>query len=414
MSLFDQVKEPLVKYTPRYYQQAAIDAGVSFFRSDAPGHGLMVEPTGSGKSLVIAGIVDGMDEECVVFQPSQEILMQNWGKLRDYGYYAAIFSASLNRKQTSRITLATIGSAINRLKDFERYRYIIIDECHGVNASTDANNGKKSMYLRYIEHMQKVNSAKVIGLTATPYRLHTNRYDGANNKFLTRTQDKVFTHVLHYTQIQELYREGYLAKLIYYPVPGFTRKGIKLNSKGTDFNDKDLAQRFKEIGFDNILLRTMLKLVPIRRSILVFTKFVWEAQSLANRLNSESPGMAAVVSDETPPVLRKRLVEQFKSGQLQVMVNVGVFTTGFDHPPLDAVVLARPTMSLSLYYQMVGRGMRPDPSKTHCKVVDLCENLALFGKVEDLELKAEGKNGDLWYFSGTDGRRLTNIPFGER
>ncbi len=415
MNLFDDIKEPQVKYTPRYYQQAAIDAGISFFRNNEPGNGLIVAPTGSGKSLIIAGIVDGLDGETVVFQPSEEILMQNWKKLKDYGYYAGIYSAALGRKQTSRITLATIGSAINNMKLFERYRHIIIDECHKVDASREAktSTGKKGMYLRYIEHMQKACDAKVIGLTATPYRLTSDRYNGAISKFLTRTQDKVFTKVLHYTQIKELYEHGFLCPLTYHTIPGFTRKGIKLNSKGSDFSDKELAARFKEIGFDNLVKRVVHEklLVPgLRKHILVFTKFVWEARSLVNRLNAEMPGCAELVHGESAN--REDIFKRFMSGQTRVLANVGVATTGFDFPELDCVCLARPTMSLSLYYQMIGRGMRTHPLKKSCKVVDFCENLPLFGKIEDMELRAGGVKGDLWHYVGTGGVELTNKGMG--
>ena len=97
----------------------------------------------------------------------------------------------------------------------------------------------------------------------------------------------------------------------------------------------------------------------------------------------------------------------FKSGRIKVVANVGVLTTGFDFPELDTIVLARPTRSLSLYYQMIGRGIRPCPNKVNW-VVDLCENFNRFGRVDDLKL-AQIKPGIWAVFNGN--RQLTNVYF---
>lgn len=94
-----------------------------------------------------------------------------------------------------------------------------------------------------------------------------------------------------------------------------------------------------------------------------------------------------------------------------MVCNVGVLTTGFDYPELETVILARPTMSLALYYQMIGRGVRPHPAKEYTKIVDLCGNIHLFGKVENLEI-IDGGNGKWFITNGR--RRLTNVYYGDR
>lgn len=103
---------------------------------------------------------------------------------------------------------------------------------------------------------------------------------------------------------------------------------------------------------------------------------------------------------------KEELFQLFHIGELKVLANVGVLTTGFDYPELDTVVMARPTMSLSMWYQIVGRCIRPHPDKESSWVVDLCGNLKRFGKVEDLEL-VDGGNGK-WSVC-TGGRQLTNV-----
>jgi DNA repair protein RadD len=116
-----------------------------------------------------------------------------------------------------------------------------------------------------------------------------------------------------------------------------------------------------------------------------------------------------VVSGTTPKGEREDILQRFKSGRIKVVANVGVLTTGFDFPALSTVLLARPTMSLALYYQMVGRAIRPYPGKD-AWIVDLCGNYDRFGKVEDLELR-EPKKGMWAVYSGE--KQLTNVFFGD-
>lgn len=122
-------------YVLRSYQQNAVNRSVEFLTNPRlrGRNGLLVIPTGAGKSLVIAGIAARLDAPVLVFQPSKEILQQNAEKLRGYGYAPAIWSASLNRKRVGQITLATIGSVMNHVEAFKHFKYVLIDEAHLVN-----------------------------------------------------------------------------------------------------------------------------------------------------------------------------------------------------------------------------------------------------------------------------------------
>ena len=102
------------------------------------------------------------------------------------------------------------------------------------------------------------------------------------------------------------------------------------------------------------------------------------------------------------------ILKHFKTGEIPVVANVGVLTTGFDYPELDTVVMARPTMSLAMWYQIVGRAIRPHPNKEAGWIVDLCGNINRFGYVENLKL-VDGGNGKWAVFS--NGRQLTNVRF---
>lgn len=383
-------------YELRPYQQEAVDRAVNFFRSDKKGNAILVLPTGAGKSLVVANIAKQLDAPTIVLQPSKEILEQNYTKLCSYGTRGAgIFSASLNRREVAPITFATIGSVKRYTKSFSVFKYIIIDECHCVNA-------EDGMYKEFIDAL----GCKVLGLTATPYRLCSYREYGSILKFITRTKKRIFNEVLYVVQVRELLHQGFLAQLKYYRLNIVDTRQLTLNSTGADFTDQSVRRHYDAIDFRRHLTDIVRRLlVAGRESILVFTRFVEEAEHITQMF----PDCSAVVSGTTSKGEREDILQRFKSGRIKVVANVGVLTTGFDFPALSTVVLARPTMSLALYYQMVGRAIRPYPGKD-AWIVDLCGNYDRFGKVEDLELR-EPKKGMWAVYSGD--KQLTNVFFGD-
>jgi len=125
------------KYTLRPYQQSAVNAAVSFLTETHKGNGktkdngIIIAPTGSGKSLLLANIARRLGGGVLVFQPSKEILDQNLGKLLSYGETATVYSASKKCQDVSPLTFATIGSVKSRAELFKDFRYIFIDECPG-------------------------------------------------------------------------------------------------------------------------------------------------------------------------------------------------------------------------------------------------------------------------------------------
>ncbi len=398
-----------MEYKLRDYQEQASAAAVKFFddKANAKHNGILILPTGAGKSLVIADIASKIDEPLIVLQPNKEILEQNYNKLLSYGIFdCSIYSASLNSKEIRRITFATIGSVMNHLEDFNHFHKIIIDECHYVNS----NGGQ------YKEFIEAVDGRQVIGLTATPYRLSqtidpktiNKRYKkyGSILKFLTRTRPRIFDQVLYHVQIKTLLDRGYLAKLRYFDLNAIDLDNVELNTTGADYDDRSLFDEFERVGFYsytlNIVKRVMRPKDGGRRNgIIVFTRFVEDAERLAEDLM----GFCEVLSGTTPKKEREAILERFKNGDTEVIANVGILTTGFDHPALDTIILARPTMSLALYYQMVGRAIRPYEGKDGW-VIDLCGSISKFGKVEDLWLDP-GENGK-WVVRNNN-NILTNV-----
>lgn len=404
-------------YQLRDYQQQASDAAVRFFTTKSDRNGILVLPTGSGKSLCIADIAFRLGAPVLVLQPSREILAQNFGKLRSYGVEdCSIYSASFNKKEIDRITFATIGSIMAHIEDFDHFKYILVDECHLVNP-------QEGQYKTFFAKVKR----KILGLTATPYRLSAQRVQidclGRYNpdlepqnkcilKFLTRTRPRIFHDVIYQVDISTLLERGYLAKMRYFDIPVINPKNVRRNSTGMDYDEGSLFQEFEQTALAKQLVNIVKRLqhpkdgVP-RKGILVFTKFLDESEFLANQIKD-----CAIVSGSTPKKERVQILEDFKAGRIKVVSNVGVLTTGFDYPELDTIVMARPTMSLALWYQVVGRAIRPHPDKKESWIVDLAGNVRRFGRVEDLHLY-EHRPGEYVIQGYADGgwRQLTQKYF---
>ncbi|MBA3673460.1 MAG: DEAD/DEAH box helicase [Chitinophagaceae bacterium] len=378
-------------FTPRPYQQQAIDANITFFKRKSKRHAIEILPTGSGKSVVIANTAMQLEGKTVVFQPSKEILEQNYAKFISYGYRAGIYSASAGMKYVDKITFATIGSVAKKHHLFRDFQNIIIDECHLVNA-------KGCMYLDFIN---SVEQCKVLGLTATPYRL-TSGYDGAMLKFLTRTRPRVFSDVLYYIQNNVLFDNGFLAKLEYFAFNVIDRKMLSLNSTGTDYTDASLRAYYRKINMPQTTAYYANRLLDKRKNLLIFCALIEEAEKVRHLVDG-----SVILTGKTDTATREKILSQFKSGKIKCVVNVGVLTTGFDYPELECVLLARSTMSLALYYQMTGRAMRPHPNKQSAWIVDLGGNIQTFGKIETMKIVV---NNDLYSISN-NGRQLTNVSF---
>jgi DNA repair protein RadD len=245
-------------------------------------------------------------------------------------------------------------------------------------------------------------------------------------RFITRTSPKIWDDMIYYKQISDLFDEGYLAKLDYYPTRGIDPSLLRLNKSGTEFTDESMKAAFKASDMEARIVNLCQRLLsgeksPARKNALIFTKFVEEAKNLTEFIPN-----SAYVCGETPKREREQILGDFKAGRIKVVANVGVLTTGFDFPELETIVLARPTMSLSLYYQMLGRAIRPHPDKKSAWIVDMCGTYSRFGPVEEFKvgLDAKGKpiitgarmvaNEKNAPVPSKQRRQLTNAPLVER
>lgn len=354
--------------TPRPYQQTAINAATAHFRERSPDHAVCVLPTGAGKSLVIAKTVEQVGGRFLILQPSKEILEQNIAKYRALGCEAGIYSAILGQKHRAPVTFATIGSVMNNWRIFEQYRQVIVDECHVVNPKAG----------QYQFLLNNIPSVTCVGLTATPYRLRSNSSPVID--FITRTRPAFWKQVIHVTQQNELLEAGYLTPITYKRRDEIDLKNLRV--RGAEYEETSLLAEMNRVTIEDLILQEIELCEAAGKSVLVFVEFIETLQ----KIQRKRPDLN-FVTGTTPPDRRAEILHRFKCGAIKTVMNVGVLTTGFDHPELDRIIVAKATKSLSLWYQIIGRGQRIAPEKETCHVVDMCGNLGVLGDPQKLEVK---------------------------
>jgi len=375
----------------RPYQQLAFER----IRDDLlrEGASLVIMPTASGKSHVIAHAAT-LASPVLILQPSQELLQQNYDKLallvpnEDIG----IYSASFNSKEIKKFTFATIQSVYKCPEKFTHIKLVIIDESHDM-----APRALSSMYTQFLKD---IGQPKVLGFTATPYRLEIGYYRNAAGELEASTMLKLINRMRHkehktcfWKRIiykvdhKVLEEEGYLSPLVYLHEPLLPYEEIPVNVSRSDYNLEKYSDSI--VGREAIIINTIGEAQNRFKGILVFCPTTTQAKHLSSVIVG-----SAVVLGDTPKKERQKIIADFKSGKIKTIFNVGTLTKGFDKPDLDCAILLRPTRSPALYNQMIGRLTRIAPGKTHGTVIDLTGTCKQMGGVETFQLYKNEYN--LW------------------
>jgi DNA repair protein RadD len=356
---------------PRPYQQAAID---SFWRDaakDPKTNQLLALPTGAGKSVIIASIANtavskGIRVLCLA--RSKELLGQNYERYCQVSgtpESAGIYSAGLGLRQTDEpIIFGSVQSLANGPDTTGPRQLLIVDESHQIPKNEDSQYQKILAY-----HRRDSGYCKMLGLTASPYRL-----DGG---VIFGGRDTQFDVLSYNVPLSELFDGGYLTRPVTLPVKPVDMKGVKVS--GGDYNKSEMQTRFlgRSITAE---VKSAADEVGLK-SVLVFCSGVAHAELVKAELEALGE-RAAVVTGETLPIMRETFLRQFEDGKIRWLVNVDVLTTGYDCPRVDGIVLARATQSPGLFYQMVGRGFRLFDGKEDCHVMDYGGNIELHGPVD--------------------------------
>jgi DNA repair protein RadD len=373
--------------TLRPYQSEAVAAVYDHLRrrDDNP---CVVIPTAGGKTPVMARIcrdaVQQWGGRVLILAHVKELLEQAVDKLHtmapDLWNRIGVYSAGLKSRDTEHpIIVAGIQSVYRRATDLDAFDLILVDEAHMLPPDGEG------MYRTFLADAKVVNpNVRLIGLTATPYRMTTGMICGPEN---------LLHHVCYEVGVRELIVQGYLCPL---KTKASRRKvdTSELHLRGGEFIAGEVEALMDDDSLVRSACREIIDHTRDRHSVLIFSAGVQHALHV-QRVLGEMGHACGFVCGETLPFERAETLRRFKDGNLKYLVNVNVLTTGFDAPNIDCVALLRPTNSPGLYYQMVGRGFRLDPSKENCLVLDFGGNILRHGPVDALQIKGSaGSSGE--------------------
>ncbi|GGX90132.1 ATP-dependent helicase [Litchfieldella qijiaojingensis] len=340
-----------------------------FRQTDEPA--VVVLPTGSGKSLVIAELARLARGRVLVLAHVRELVEQNHAKYQAYGLEADIFSAGLGRKESGRqVVFGSVQSVVRHLDSFDdgAFTLLVIDECHRVSLDDD------SSYRQVIDRLRQANPRlKVLGLTATPYRLGQGFIYHRHHHGMVRGEaDCFFADCVFEQPLRLMVKQGYLAepKRIDVAVERYDFSALVPSTRGL-FSEDDLNRVVSGQRVTPGIIAELVERARDRCGVMIFAATVAHAEEILGYLPQ---GEAALVTGTTSSGERERLIAAFKGEQLKYLVNVAVLTTGFDAPHVDLIAILRPTESVSLYQQIVGRGLRLAPGKSDCLILDYAGN----------------------------------------
>lgn len=358
---------------PRDYQRRAIDSLYEYFQHRT-GNPLIIAPTGSGKSVLPAIFFQEVlarwpSQRFMVLAHVRELLEQNHEKIVTVwpDAPAGLYSAGLGRRDTQQaIIVAGIQSVWKKPHAFGWRDIVFIDECHLLSPDSE------TMYQSFLTGLRATNPAiKVVGMTATAYRLKT----GA----LHQADGSMFTDIACEITLPELLQAGHICPLVSRP-PEVQADLSAVGVVGGEFNSGQAEAAVDKAELTERMLDEVYRLGGSRNTWLFFCQGVKHARHVCEALRARGEE-CEVITGDTPKPERDDIIRRYKSGQLRRLCNAKVLTTGFDAPHIDLIVMVAPTMSPGLYVQICGRGMRTHPSKTDCLVLDFVGNIERHGPI---------------------------------
>ncbi|RKQ38524.1 DEAD/DEAH box helicase [Enterobacter sp. R1(2018)] len=359
-----------MSFTLRPYQQEAVDATLAHFRRHLE-PAVIVLPTGAGKSLVIAELARIARGRVLVLAHVKELVAQNHAKYRALGLEADIFAAGLQRKEShGKVVFGSVQSVARNLEQFHgEFSLLIVDECHRIGEADD------SQYQQILTHLRRANpKLRLLGLTATPYRLGKGWIYRYHYHGMVRGDEKaLFRDCIYELPLRYMIKHGYLTppERLDMPVVQYDFSRLQAQANGL-FSEADLNRELKQQKrITPHIISQIVEFAAERRGVMIFAATVEHAKEVTALLPADD---AALITADTPGPARDALIEAFKHQQFRFLINVSVLTTGFDAPHVDLIAILRPTESVSLYQQIVGRGLRLSPGKTDCLILDYAGN----------------------------------------
>lgn len=354
-------------YQLRPYQKESVHAVIRYFQKERK-PAVLVLPTGAGKSLVIAELAKIAKGRVLVLTHVKELVEQNHGKYESYGLKAGIYAAGLNRKEIlDKVIFGSIQSVARASEEFfKSFSLLIVDECHRISDNND------SQYLKVITKLRTINPQMcVLGLTATPYRLGMGWIYEFNQKGYLKSQEaRFFKKCIYDLPLSYMIKSKYLTLPVKVdaPVACYDFSSLRLKNGADQYSAADIQKVLSsQERVTPGIISHIVDMAKDRQGVMIFTSAVNHAKEILKLLPE---GISDIVVGDTQQSDRDRIIQRFKAKEIKFLVNVSVLTTGFDAPHVDLIALLRPTESVSLFQQIVGRGLRLSPGKKDCLILD--------------------------------------------
>ena len=312
-------------------------------------------PTGGGKTVVIGAIAQQFTqrgEKVLFLAHREELLLQARSKLESItGCTAGLIKAGYRAAPQHQIQIASVQSLIRRQHYFEA-GLVVVDEAHHSCAAT------------YVSLFERYPNAYILGVTATPARS-----DGQGFK-------NQYDALVLGQSVRELIDAGHLCAFKLFAAKNRI-KAADIKVTAGDFNQRELAQRVNTTLTLGDVVGTWQKHAAGKRTV-VFCVDVAHSRAVADAF-LQAGYAAEHIDGETPAIERRAILERFRTGETAILTNCGIVSEGLDVPGIEAVQCLRPTRSLVLYLQMVGRGLRPSAGKNCLVILDHTENWIYHG-----------------------------------
>lgn len=345
-------------YQLRDYQQRLIDDVISAW-GEGKRRAMLQLPTGAGKTVLFSNLAKEFTvrgEGVLVLAHREELIVQAHEKLQAVtGVPAGIIKAGTPVNPLFPIQVASIQTIIRR-KNLPQASLVICDEAH------------HSCSQSYTKIFNEYSNSYILGVTATPARI-----DGQGFKYL-------YDALILGASVAELIKAGYLCKFrLFAAAQTIKTNGVK--TTGGEFNQRALAEAVDSSLVMGDLIKTWRKHADGKKTV-VFAVDVTHSKKIAEAYQEDNIP-AEHLDGETPADERKAILERFRTGQTLVLTNCGIVSEGFDLPSIEAIQCVRPTRSLILWLQMIGRVLRPAAGKDHAIIIDHTQNWLCHGLPDD-------------------------------